>query len=67
MLTRNDDYKLKDPINIQKYEDALSNKLVCAKKFFHPSLDGLLSKFKKVFGVTPMALKSASTQDGEDL
>lgn len=67
MATTYDDYELKESENIQKWQDALSNKLACAKKSFHPSFDGLLSKFKKVFGITPMALKSASSKEARDL
>ncbi|MFA6138990.1 MAG: hypothetical protein WC667_13025 [Sulfurimonas sp.] len=67
MGTIYDDYELKEPQNIQKWQDALSDKLACAKKSFHPSFDGLLSRFKKVFGITPMALKSGSSKEARYL
>lgn len=66
MCAKYDDVKLQEPKNIAKFKDALSNKLEYAKKSYHPSFNGLLSRFKKVFGITPASLKSADTKEAKD-
>jgi hypothetical protein len=58
---------LTDPELIQKWESAKADKLQVVKNSFHPSFDGLLSQFKKIFNIIPATLKANKTNQAQEL
>lgn len=61
------DYKIKDKELENELNEKCKNIIQHIKQSYKPSFDGLLSRFKKVFKITPVTLKENKTQKAKEL
>ncbi len=67
MLTIWDDYEIQDEESKKKLEDVYKNPIPYIQKRHHPTFDGVLSRIRKLFKITPVAIKINDTEKAKKL